>query len=161
MWCGWHGSYSGGIFIVAMDPATGFPKPGQGYGRHLLGGHHARIGAPYVLYNAQTRFYYLFTCFGGLDAAGGYNIRVARSRRPDGPYFDAAGHAMSQVKGNPDVPFDDSRIAPYGQKLMGNYQLVLAAGETGTPLGYVSPGHYSALYEAATGQYFLVFHTTT
>jgi arabinan endo-1,5-alpha-L-arabinosidase len=66
---------------------------------------------------------------------------------------------MAQVKGNPDVLFDDSRIAPYGQKLMGNHQFALAAGETGTALGYVSPGHNSALYEAATNQYFLVFHT--
>jgi arabinan endo-1,5-alpha-L-arabinosidase len=154
-----YGSYSGGIFILAMDPDTGLQRPGQGYGKHLLGGHHARIEAPYVLYNAQTGFYYLFTSFGGLDAAGGYNIRVARSQSPDGPYFDAAGNDMSQVKGNPGVLFDDSRIAPYGQKLMGNYQFALAAGETGPALGYVSPGHNSALYEAERGQYFLIFHT--
>lgn len=154
-----YGSYSGGIFILAMDPATGLPIAGQGYGKHLLGGHHARIEGPYVLYNAQTGFYYLFTSFGGLAANGGYNIRVARSQAPDGPYFDAAGNEMSRVKGNPDVLFDDTRIAPYGQKLMGNHQLVLAAGETGTALGYVSPGHNSAIYEAATGQYFLIFHT--
>lgn len=154
-----YGSYSGGIFILAMDPATGFPKKGQGYGKHLLGGHHARIEAPYVLYNAHTGLYYLFTSFGGLDAVGGYDIRVTRSRWPDGPYFDAAGNDMSQVKGNPDVPFDDSRIAPYGQKLMGNYQFALSAGETGTRLGYVSPGHNSALYQTSTDQYFLIFHT--
>ncbi len=154
-----YGSYSGGIFILAMDQATGLQRTGQGYGKHLLGGHHARIEGPYVLYNAQTGFYYLFTSFGGLAASGGYNIRVARSQSPDGPYSDAAGNDMSQVEGNPAVLFDDSRIAPYGQKLMGNYQFALATGETGTALGYVSPGHNSALYEAATGQYFLIFHT--
>lgn len=154
-----YGSYSGGIFILAMDPDTGLPRPGQGYGKRLLGGNHARIEGPYVLYNARTGFYYLFTSFGGLDAAGGYNIRAARSRSPDGPYADAAGYDMAQVRGNPDVLFDDSRIAPYGQKLMGNYQFALATGETGTALGYVSPGHNSALHEAATDQYFLIFHT--
>src|SRR4051812_35833415 len=74
-----YGSYSGGIFILAMDETTGLPEPGQGYGQHLLGGNHARIEGAYVTYNATTGFYYLFSSFGGLDANGGYNIRVARS----------------------------------------------------------------------------------
>ena len=29
-----YGSYSGGIFIMAMDKTTGLPEPGQGYGKH-------------------------------------------------------------------------------------------------------------------------------
>jgi arabinan endo-1,5-alpha-L-arabinosidase len=67
---------------------------------------------------------------------------------------------MANVKANPALPlFDDASIAPYGQKLMGNHQYALAAGETGTALGYVSPGHNSAYYDAALGKYFLVFHT--
>jgi len=154
-----YGSYSGGIFILAMDVATGLPKPNQGYGKHLLGGYHARIEGPYIIYNAQTGYYYLFTSFGGLDAAGGYNIRVSRSQAPDGPYYDANGTDMSTVKGNPNQIFDDTKIAPYGQKLMGNYQFALSGSETGTALGYVSPGHNSTWYEASTGQYFLIFHT--
>jgi len=154
-----YGSYSGGIFIMEMDGATGLPKPGQGYGKHLLGGNHARIEGSYVIYNPQTAFYYMFVSFGGLDSAGGYNIRVSRSQAPDGPYFDAAGNDMSQVRGNPAVPFDDSRIAPYAQKLMGNYQFANATGETGTLTGYVSPGHNSAFFESGLGKWFLVFHT--
>jgi arabinan endo-1,5-alpha-L-arabinosidase len=154
-----YGSYSGGIFILSMDPATGLPYPGQGYGKHLLGGHHARIEGPYIIHNAQTGYYYLFTSFGGLDAVGGYNIRVARANAPDGPYFDAAGTEMSAVKGNPNQLFDDTRIAPHGQKLFGNHQFSLAAGESGTPLGYVSPGHNSAYFDADSGKYFLIFHT--
>ena len=154
-----YGSYSGGIFILAMDATTGLPVPGQGYGKHLLGGNHARIEGAYVVYNPTTAFYYLFTSFGGFDANGGYNIRVARSQAPDGPYFDAAGTDMSTVRGNPNVPFDDSRIAPYGQKLMGNYQYALATGESGQAPGYVSPGHNSAYFDAADNRYFLFFHT--
>ena len=154
-----YGSYSGGIFILSMDSATGLPYPGQGYGKHLLGGHHARIEGPYILHNAQTGYYYLFTSFGGLDAVGGYNIRVARADAADGPYFDAAGTDMSTVKGNPAQLFDDTRIAPHGQKLFGNHQFALAAGESGTPLGYVSPGHNSAYFDADSGKYFLIFHT--
>ncbi len=155
-----YGSYSGGIFILSMDPVTGMPKSGQGYGKHLMGGNHARIEGAYVMYSAQSKYYYLFTSFGGLDANGGYNIRVARSLNPDGPYVDAKGVDMANVKANPALPlFDDASIAPYGQKLMGNHQYVLADGESGTPLGYVSPGNNSAFYEAASNQYFIVFHT--
>ncbi|SFG88185.1 arabinan endo-1,5-alpha-L-arabinosidase [Duganella sp. CF458] len=155
-----YGSYSGGIFIMEMDPVTGLPKPGQGYGKHLMGGNHARIEGAYVLYSPDSKYYYLFVSFGGLDANGGYNMRVARSLNPDGPYVDGAGTDMAAVKANPALPlFDDASIAPHGQKLMGNHQFILASGESGTALGYVSPGHNSAYYDAATGKYFLVFHT--
>jgi len=124
-----YGSYSGGIFIMAMDSATGLPLPGQGYGKHLLGGNHARIEGAYVLYSPQSNYYYLFTSFGGLDANGAYNMRVSRSLNPDGPYLDAKGNDMANVKSNPALPlFDDASIAPYGQKIMGNYQFALAAG---------------------------------
>ncbi|MBY0242430.1 MAG: glycoside hydrolase family 43 protein [Burkholderiaceae bacterium] len=155
-----YGSYSGGIFVLEMDEATGKQKPGQGYGKHLLGGNHARIEGAYVLYHPQTDYYYLFTSWGGLDANGAYNIRVARSRSADGPYVDAKGVDMATVKANPALPlFDDASIAPHGQKLMGNHRFELAAGETGTALGYVSPGHNSAYYDKNTKQSFLVFHT--
>jgi beta-xylosidase len=83
------GSYSGGIFIMQMNPGNGMPLPGQGYGKRLMGGNHSRIEGAYVMYSPATSHYYLFTSFGGLDANGGYNMRVARSLRPDGPYLDA------------------------------------------------------------------------
>jgi arabinan endo-1,5-alpha-L-arabinosidase len=53
------------------------------------------------------------------------------------------------------APFDDASIAPHGQKLLGNFQYTLAAGETGTVEGYVSPGHNSA---DVGGAYKLVDH---
>jgi len=81
-----YGSYSGGLFILEMDATTGRPLPGQGYGKKLIGGNHSRIEGGYILYHPQTKFYYMFLSFGGLDAVGGYNMRVARSARPDGPY---------------------------------------------------------------------------
>ncbi|QGZ38552.1 arabinan endo-1,5-alpha-L-arabinosidase [Pseudoduganella flava] len=154
------GSYSGGIFILAMDPKTGLPLSGQGYGKHLLGGNHARIEGAYVQYNAQTGYYYMFTSFGGLDANGAYNVRVARSRNPDGPYVDAKGTDMATVKADPTKPlFDDASIAPHGQKLMGNHQFAVAAGETGAAPGYVSPGHNSTYYDPVAKKYFIIFHT--
>ncbi|HSC68445.1 MAG TPA: glycoside hydrolase family 43 protein [Cellvibrio sp.] len=154
-----YGSYSGGIFILELDKTSGLVKPGQGYGKHLLGGNHARIEGAYVLYNHQTNYYYMFSSFGGLDANGAYNIRVARATNPDGPYYDATGTEMTSVKGNPTKLFDDPLYAPHGQKLMGNFQFALTAGETGTAYGYVSAGHNSAYYDTDKNQYFLFFHT--
>ena len=154
-----YGSYSGGLFILRMDPATGLPIAGQGYGKHLMGGTHARIEGAYVLYSPESRYYYLFCSFGGLASDGGYNIRLARSRQPDGPYLDGNGTDMATVMGAVGTFFDDASIAPHGMKLVGNHQYALAAGESGTALGYVSPGHNSAYHDAGTGQYFLIFHT--
>ncbi|WP_405112205.1 glycoside hydrolase family 43 protein [Paenibacillus sp. FSL K6-1217] len=155
-----YGSYSGGIFILELDPATGFPLEGQGYGKKLLGGNHARIEGPYMLYSPETDYYYLFLSYGGLDANGGYNIRVARSKHPAGPFEDSEGKAMLDAQGTPGVLFDDPAYAPYGVKLMGNHEFVNTdeeAAEAGT--GYVSPGHNSAYYDEKSGQYYLIFHT--
>ncbi len=157
-----YGSYSGGIFIMEMDPVTGFPLEGQGYGKHLMGGNHSRIEGPYILYSQHTGYYYLFTSFGGLAYRDGYNIRVARSLYPDGPYVDALGNDMADVKSNPALPlFDDDSIEPFGQKLFGDHFWTRDEREPGTGAGhgYSSPGHNSAFYDAETGKYFLVFHT--
>ena len=157
-----YGSYSGGIFIMQMNPATGFPLAGQGYGKRLMGGNHARIEGAYVMYSPKTSYYYMFTSFGGLDATGGYNMRVARATNADGPYFDAQGNNMANVKSNPAKPlFDDASIAPYGVKIMGNFLFERKLGDAGTGIGtgYVSAGHNSAFYDAATGKHFLVFHS--
>jgi len=156
-----YGSYSGGIFILKLDPETGRPYPDQGYGVKLLGANHSRIEGPYILYSPDTEYYYLFLSYGGLDASGGYNIRVARSKSPDGPYVDAAGQPMIEAGGAPGSFFDDRAIEPYGAKLMGNYLMRRQPGEAGGGLGhgYVSPGHNSAYYDEETGRYYLIFHT--
>ncbi|MGN7763755.1 glycoside hydrolase family 43 protein [Paenibacillus sp. 22594] len=155
-----YGSYSGGIFILELDTKTGLPLPDQGYGKKLLGGNHARIEGPYMLYSPETDYYYLFLSYGGLDAKGGYNIRVARSKNPDGPFEDSEGKAMLDAKGTAGVLFDDPVYSPYGVKLMGNFEFTNAGldPEANRP-GYVSPGHNSAYYDAKSGQYFLIFHT--
>ncbi|BCE02581.1 family 43 glycosylhydrolase [Marinicellulosiphila megalodicopiae] len=150
-----YGSYSGGIFILEMDPATGKPKPNQnGYGKHLMGGNHSRIEGVFVQYNQKTEYYYLFSSFGGLGADGGYNVRIARSKNPDGPYLDYNGVNMANVKANPDLPlFDDASIEPYGLKAIGAHQF------TNTNLGYISPGHNSTIYDEQRDKYLIFMHT--
>jgi len=150
-----YGSYSGGIFILEMDPQTGFPFPGQGYGKRLTGGNHSRIEGPYILYNPDFDYYYLFLSFGGLDSRGGYNIRVARAKNPDGPYYDAEGKAMIDAHGPRGSFFDDGSIEPFGVKLVGNF---LFRQERGY-YGYVSPGHNSVYHDPETDRYFVIMHT--
>jgi beta-xylosidase len=158
-----YGSFSGGIFIMQLDSTIGSatigqPILGQGYGKKLIGGNSSRIEGSYIIYSPETSYYYLFCTFGGLDAAGGYNIRVGRSLNPDGPYLDAAGNDLTNVKGN--FAFDDATIAPYGVKLMGNRQFLHAASDPQTTSrGYVSPGGVSINRDSSTGKYVLVFHT--
>lgn len=155
-----YGSYSGGIYILEMDPATGFPLEGQNYGKKLLGMNHSRIEGPYILYSPDTDYYYLFLSFGGLNAADGYNIRVCRSKNPDGPYEDALGQNMIRCGGRPGTFFNDADYVGYGVKLMGGYKFAAAATDKNKiTMAYRSPGHNSAIYDAQTGRYFIVFHT--
>jgi arabinan endo-1,5-alpha-L-arabinosidase len=161
-----YGSYSGGIFILEMDKATGLPlnstynQQNGGFGKRLIGNYHARIEGGYILYSPQSQYYYLFMSFGGLGAGtdGGYNMRVARSRNPDGPYVDTKGTDMTTVKGTPGKIFDDAVYAPHALKLMGAHEFALGQNLVQR---YVSPGHNSAYHETAnnSNQYFLVFHS--
>ncbi len=158
-----YGSYSGGIFITELDPTTGLiksdssiSKENSGWGKRLLGNYHARIEAPYIVYNESNGYYYLFLSFGGLDANGNYNVRVARSKNPTGPYEDAENPDMSNAMGTSSYLFDDENVSDYGVKLLGNYTW---SSSTSTNQGYVSPGHNSAYYDAETGKYFIIFHS--
>ena len=154
-----YGSYSGGIYILELDKKTGFPLE-EGYGKKLLGGNHLRIEGSYVLYHPQTQYYYMFLSYGGLAADGGYNIRVCRSKKPDGPYYDTTGTDMIECSGADGSFFDDDAAEKYGAKLMGNYKWLWQEGENGEKRrGIISPGHNSAVYQEETGKYFLIFHS--
>ncbi len=156
-----YGSYSGGIFLLELDPATGLILDGQEpYGIRLLGGNHARIEGPYIAYNPDTDYYYLFLSFGGLGVNDGYNIRVCRARDVTGPYEDAQGHDMRDCMCRPGNFWNDDDVAPYGVKLMGGYQFTPLAGENSPKAQTVrSPGHNSAYLDEATGRWFIIHHT--
>ncbi|MFW2514226.1 family 43 glycosylhydrolase [Demequina sp. SO4-13] len=156
-----YGSYSGGIFILEMDESTGKPVTDQGWGTHLIGGDHSRIEGPSIRYDEGTGYYYMFLSFGGLEPDGGYDVRVMRSAKPDGPYVDAEGNDMSAVRGTPGVLFDDEAYEPYGVKLMGGHRWLSDPEDASAGLGdgYVSPGHNSWYDNPDTGESFLVFHT--
>lgn len=146
-----YGSWSGGIFILELDPATGYPiHPEAGntsgadpyFGKHLAGGLHNSVEGPYILYDKVSGYYFLFVSYGALQSNGGYQIRLFRSKNPDGPYADAKGETLDQRKATHYL---------FGVKLMGNYSFpsLLQA--------YMAPGHNSAMVDD-NGDLFLVHH---
>jgi len=151
-----YGSYSGGIFVFEMDDQTGFPLPNQGWGTRIIGGNHSVMEGPFIDYNPDTGYYYLFLSYGGLAAADGYNMRVFRSENPAGPYRDPIGTDMTTAPVNASL----SSINPHGLKLAGNWQFLPAEGELATSsTGYLSPGHNSVIQDTTTGKWFNFFHT--
>lgn len=161
-----YGSWSGGIFLLEIDPSTGRPLyPGEDgltadgrlidryFGVKISGGFGRSGEGPYIVFDKERGYYYLFVTYGWLGADGGYNMRVFRSRSPDGPYVDGRGRSAVLPAGLDNYPF--------GNKLMGNFLFERQAGDPGIGpgIGYVSPGHNSVLLDPKTGRWFLVFHT--
>ena len=150
-----YGSWSGGLFIHELDAATGAVKyPGTDstepisgnftdryFGTHIAGGNHQSGEGAYILYDAETDYYYLYETYGGLLSGGGYNMRLFRSRNVYGPYTDAKGQNAKDNGQNNER---------YGIKLIGNYQFP-------DQPGYRAAGHNSALIDE-DGQRYLFYH---
>ena len=147
-----YGSWSGGIFLLQIDESTGdviHPEADPDnnvdayYGKKLLGGGHKSIEGPYILYDPDSDYYYLFVSYGGLTSDGGYQIRVFRSKEVDGDYLD-----MNDKK--PD--FYDNDHSGFGLKISGNH--MLPSLET----AYKATGHNSAMIDK-DGRKYVVYHT--
>lgn len=142
-----YGSWSGGIFLLKLDPKTGLPihsdAGGQDpyYGYHLAGGGHHAVEGPYIEYDPDTDYYYLFASYGNLTREGGYQIREFRSKTPTGPYEDPQGHTLG----------DQEDYFNYGLKVMGNY--TFPSLET----AYMAPGGQS-IFKDKDGRLNIVYH---
>ena len=146
-----YGSWSGGIFLLKIDPSTGLPihpeedeaaSVDRYFGYHLLGGGHHAMEGPYIHYDKESGYYYLFLSFGELKRDGGYQVRVFRSEAPTGPYVDAQGK----------TPADEEDFYNYGVKMMGNYKF--PSLET----AYMAPGGQST-FTGDDGKLYMTFHT--
>ncbi|MCR5717646.1 MAG: family 43 glycosylhydrolase [Oscillospiraceae bacterium] len=150
-----YGSWSGGIFTLEVNPRTGYvihPKTGTTsdgrmvdsyFGTKIAGGYGKSGEGPFMEYNADTGYYYLWTVYGGLFSDGGYNMRVSRSRSPMGPFTDPAG--------NPAVLTANSNLDAVGLKVMGNYKFSCL------DRAYMACGHNSVLRDD-DGQWYLFYH---
>ncbi|WP_348639472.1 glycoside hydrolase family 43 protein [Salibacterium salarium] len=158
-----YGSWSGGIFLYELDKETGevvYPEEDgetedgrmvdRYFGTKISGGYGKSGEGPYIVYDEESDYYFLYKTYGWLGADGEYNMRVFRSENPDGPFVD--------VEGNPAVLPEDTDNAPFGNKLMGHYEFESTSDDESS-LGYFSPGHNSVYVDPETNQQFLVFHT--
>lgn len=148
-----YGSWSGGMFLLELDPDTGeviHPETDEAnrvdayFGKRLMGGFHTSIEGPYILYDEESGYYYLFVSYGSLVRTGGYQIRVFRSETIDGDYVDMNGK----------YPLDTGNMkqSPYGLKLSGNYYLPSLS------MAYMATGHNSAFIDE-DGRKYIVNHT--
>ncbi|MBR3667080.1 MAG: RICIN domain-containing protein [Ruminococcus sp.] len=150
-----YGSWSGGIFTLEIDPATGqciHPKTGQTsdgrmvdsyFGTKISGGYGKSGEGPFIEYNADTGYYYLWVTYGGLTSNGGYNMRVFRSTSPLGPFTDPAGR-QAVLPTNPNLDAT-------GLKVMGNYKF------SSLEKAYMACGHNSVLRDD-DGKWYLFYH---
>lgn len=170
-----YGSWSGGIFIIRLDKTNGlrdytytFPyqisgktvTPGGAdanctsdpyFGKKIAGGYYVSGEASYI--QKVDKYYYLFMSYGGLTAAGGYQIRVFRSEKPDGPYKDCLTFkGLDAVYDKYILNFGGDAKRDEGVKLFGNYQW-----ET-MPNAELAQGHNSAIVDHK-GRALIVYHT--
>lgn len=150
-----YGSWSGGIFTLEIDKATGrviHPKTSTTedgrlvdsyFGTKLSGSYHKSGEGPFIEYNPDTGYYYLWVTYGGLTSEGGYNMRVFRSRNAAGPFYDAAGNSA--------VMQADSDADSIGLKVMGNYKF------SSLDKAYMACGHNSVLCDD-DGRWYLINH---
>lgn len=146
-----YGSYSAGVFIMPMDEKTGLPdyeymknndEYDMYYGKKITKTNSLNEGSgegPYIVYDKESDYYYLYLTYCGLNALGGYNIREYRSKNVDGPYLDAMGNNA----------LDDINT---GAKLFGNYKFDCL------DTAYLAGGHSSSIV-TEDGKMFQVYHT--
>lgn len=141
-----YGSFWQGIHIKELND-DGTLKDPETVGTRIMSRYRGIGGpeGPYIIYNEDTGYYYLFTSYDSLSDT--YQIRVARSKNITGPYVDQNGNNVDR--------FDDDESEAgntYGYKLIGSYQFPFGTN-------YYGPGHNSVLNN--DGKWYLVHHVRT
>ena len=129
------------------------------FGKKIAGGFYASGEGSYIEY--INGYYYLFISNGGLQAGGkaddinygGYQMRVFRSSKPDGPYTDA--NSQPAILNDYEMNFG-ANSNTRGVNIFGAYSEwgFVAKGDDGER----SQGHNS-LIGAGDGLTYLVYHT--
>lgn len=160
-----YGSWSGGIWMFKLDPATGLRDTKTKYeykdnetdpymGYKLAGGMSRSGEASYIEKIGEK--YYLFLSYGGLVSTGGYNMRVFSSEKITGPYKDVAGndarYGSASAVINKNAGGDGSGNTTTGERLMSYYNWHYL------DKGRVAQGHNSAVVDD-DGKAYVVYHT--
>lgn len=117
----YYGSAFDGLYVMELNPESGLAKTINDKGTRIIqrgftGNRiNGNIEAPEVIFNEKTGFYYMFLSYDWLESK--YNIRVGRSIRPTGPFFDFNGLDMNGEHDN--IPMI---VAPYRFQGHGGWQ---------------------------------------
>lgn len=135
-----YGSFWDGIRMLKLDTDTGFACE-EGYGMRIASRIQSvdrAIEGPYIRYNEETGYYYLFVSYESLS--NHYNVRVGRSKHITGPYLDYHGNEMT-----------DLTLPPYkvGLKITTGYSFK-------KDTGWIALGHNSVLNQK--GDWYMVCH---
>ena len=167
-----YGSWSGGIFLIKLDKTNGlrdytytFPyeingkaaTPGAAnanttsdpyFGKKIAGGYYVSGEASYI--EKIGSHYFLFMSYGGLESNGGYQMRVFRSDKPEGPYVDCNGTSA----------VTNRYLMNYSAKTADNRGVLLFGGYKWDPMSgaEIAQGHNSA-FNDKQGRSFVVYHS--
>lgn len=136
-----YGSFWGGCHALKLDTETGLAAEG-GTGTCLArrpSWLSTAVEGPYMVYNPDTGYYYLFVSYGSLKTD--YQVRVGRSKSVLGPFVDFHGRVLTDTE-----DADNS---------VGLMQICGYCWNDGTP--YMAPGHNSVLHDR-DGNWYLVCH---
>ena len=167
-----YGSWSGGIYMIKMDKATGLRDRTTKYelkanesdpymGLKIAGGSFASGEASYI--QKMDGKFYLFVTNGGLNADGGYNMRVFSSEHITGPYKDMSGDDARYAKKNVASTYkegtyslivnnEDNINGTVGNRLMSYYKWDFMSD------GNTAQGHNSVLVDE-DGKKYVIYHT--
>ena len=167
-----YGSWSGGIFLLKLDKTNGlrdytytFPyevngkaaTPGAAnanttsdpyFGKKIAGGYYVSGEASYI--EKIGSHYFLFMSYGKLDSNGGYQMRVFRADKPEGPYVDCNGTSA----------VTNRYLMNYSAKTADNRGVLLFGGYKWDPMSgaEIAQGHNSA-FNDKQGRSFVVYHS--
>lgn len=136
-----YGSFWGGVHILKLDPKTGLAAE-DGVGKCLAKRPtwlSTGIEGPYMIYNPDVEYYYLFVSYGSLKTD--YQIRVGRSKSVLGPFVDFCGRDLR------DIDDEDNSVG----------QMVFCGYAWNDGIAYMAPGHNSVLHDL-DDQWYLVCH---
>ena len=167
-----YGSWSGGIFLIKLDKTNGlrdytyqFPyevngkaaTPGTAnanttsdpyFGKKIAGGYYVSGEASYI--EKIGSHYFLFMSYGKLESNGGYQMRVFRADKPEGPYVDCNGTSAVTSR----------YLMNYSAKAADNRGVLLFGGYKWDPMSgaEIAQGHNSA-FNDKQGRSFVVYHS--
>ena len=170
-----YGSWSGGIWMLELDEETGlrdydveYELKGKDngitvdpyFGKKIAGGYYVSGEASYIEHIGD--YYFLFMSYGGLSDGGvagdynngGYQMRVFRSDKPDGPYKDMDGN--DAVYNSYQLNFGPDANTNRGINIFGAYKDW--GNQAKGNWGERSQGHNSII-AAEDGRTYLVYHT--